>query len=373
MKILIFNWRDIRNPTSGGAEILTHEMAKYWVKWGHTVTWFTSVFPNCKEKETVDGIEIIRKGYPDPRFGFSSIYFKAYSHYKKYFKGKYDVVIDEVHGIPFFTPFYVKEKKVVFICELGGVLWNIFGPLYSFLGRMIEKMYIVIVYPNIPYIAISPSTKEDLIKNGVLESHISVLPMGITVPKKIKIYSKEKKPTIVFVARLTKTKGIEDAIQALSLVKKKIPGIRLWVIGRGNDDYILYIKRLVVNLSLEKNVIFWGFVSEEKKFELMSKAHILLVPSIKEGWGLTIAEAGVVGTPSVTYNSLGLRDVLKNNTLGIVTKENTPEYLADAALKLFRDEKLYKQYRRKITAFKKQIGWENTAKFMLLQLQKQIT
>lgn len=373
MKILIFNWRDIKNPASGGAEILTHEMAKYWVQWGNTVTMFTSRFPNCLDEETVDGIKIIRRGFADPRTLSQSVYWQAYAHYKKYFQHKFDIVIDEIHGLPFFTPLYVKEKKIAFICELGGVLWNMFGPLYAFLGRLIEKMYIYLIYRNTFYITISPSTKEDLTRHGVSENHITIIPMGITVPKKIKTYPKEKKPTIIFVARLTKAKGIEDAIHALQLIKEEIPDIRLWVIGRGNEEYVLYIKKLVADLFLDKNIKFFGFVSEQKKFALMSQAHILLVPSIKEGWGLTVAEAGVVGTPAITYDSLGLRDVLQNNTLGVVTKENTPEQLAHETLQVLHNKKLYSHYVKKIIVFRKQIGWEHTAKFAFRLLQKQLS
>ena len=42
MKILIFSWRDIKNPFSGGAEVFTYEHAKRWIKEGHEVIWFTS-------------------------------------------------------------------------------------------------------------------------------------------------------------------------------------------------------------------------------------------------------------------------------------------------------------------------------------------
>ena len=58
-KILILNWRDIKNPNSGGAEVLTHEMAKRWVLWGHEVTQFSSKFRGAKGEEVVDGVRII--------------------------------------------------------------------------------------------------------------------------------------------------------------------------------------------------------------------------------------------------------------------------------------------------------------------------
>src|SRR5690348_3815778 len=117
MKIAIFNWRDPKNPASGGAEILTLEIAKGFVKRGDTVLWFASVFKGCKKKEILEGIEIIRKGKPDLRAFKNSVHYKAFNYYSNHLKGNVDLVIDEIHGLPFFTPLYVKEKKIALICE----------------------------------------------------------------------------------------------------------------------------------------------------------------------------------------------------------------------------------------------------------------
>ncbi len=54
MNILILNWRDIKNPSSGGAEILTHEIAKQWVAWGNSVIQFSSLFAGAKSEEIID-------------------------------------------------------------------------------------------------------------------------------------------------------------------------------------------------------------------------------------------------------------------------------------------------------------------------------
>src|SRR3989344_1025890 len=112
MNILILNWRDIKNPKGGGAEILTHEMAKRWAEKGHKVTQFSALFEGGHQEETIDGVKIIRQGHSDLRFLFSSVHFLAYKFYKKN-SNNFDAVIDEVHGIPFFTSLYVNKRKVV--------------------------------------------------------------------------------------------------------------------------------------------------------------------------------------------------------------------------------------------------------------------
>lgn len=72
MHIVIFNWRDIKNPQSGGAEVLTHEIAKTLIKNNHTVTLFTSEFHGGKKLEYVDGVQVIRQGHPDLRRGYNA-------------------------------------------------------------------------------------------------------------------------------------------------------------------------------------------------------------------------------------------------------------------------------------------------------------
>ena len=63
MKLLWFNWRDLKNPESGGAEVLTHEITSRLIhKRDYEITLFTSQFPNSLSRENIDGLEIIRKG-----------------------------------------------------------------------------------------------------------------------------------------------------------------------------------------------------------------------------------------------------------------------------------------------------------------------
>lgn len=361
MRILIFNWRDIKNPTSGGAEILTHEMAKRLVKLGHGVTQFSSSFENCLPEESIDGVRIIRRGYPDARYFLKSVHFLAFWHYQTEFKGKFDLVIDEIHGFPFFTPWYVKEKKIVLICEVADQLWNkMFGQFFGIMGRVIELFYLHLVYKNILYFTISHSTKNDLINHGVNKKNIKVLPMGITIPDKIKLFNKEKIPTLLFVGRLSKSKGIEDALFAMEKLHKLNSNSKLWIVGRGNKEYVDYLKELSRKLKISDNTIFFDFVDERKKFELMSKAHILISLSIKEGFGLTIPEAGFVGTPSIVYNSPGLSEVVLNNKTGLICRTNSLEELTKNINKLIRDKALYRKLAKNAFLESKKYNWEKT-------------
>ena len=135
LRILILNWRDIKNPLAGGAEILTHEMAKEWVKWGHSVTQISAKFPRAKDKEIIDGITIIRLG------AWWSIHFLAFLYYFRNLRGKIDIIIDEVHGLPFFAALYESSKTILFVCEVADKLFfQVFPTPLAQIGRVLEKI-----------------------------------------------------------------------------------------------------------------------------------------------------------------------------------------------------------------------------------------
>ena len=354
IRILILNWRDVKNPSSGGAEILTQEMAKRWVKLGHEVTQFSSSFKGSKKEEVIDGVKLIRRGR------WWSVHILAFFYYFKNFRTKADAVIDEVHWFPFFALLYARQKVILLVCEVATDLFSSFFPLsLSIIFKIFEKTYLRL-YKNVPTLAISASTKNDLIKKGFSENSITILPMGVSVPKNINILPKEKNKTLVYVGRLTKLKGIGDAMLVLKLIRRELPETKLWIIGRGEAHYVKKLKDGAKYLGIIDSVIFYDFVSEEKKFSLMSRAHILLVPSAHEGWGLIVHEAGIVGTPAVVYNVEGLRDVVKDGENGILVRQN-PRAMANKVKELLLNKDLYAEIKQQAMSHAKKMNWDNTA------------
>lgn len=359
MRILILNWRDIKNPFSGGAEILTHEIAKYLVEKGNDVILFTSRFEGSKSQEVLDGVKIIRKGYSIIRYISHSVHFLAFQEYKKHFQGEIDLVIDEVHGFPFFTPLYAKEKKIVLVCEVAGNLWfKVFGLFFGAVGWLVEKLYLRIIYRGIPFITISESAKKSLIENGVSKKNIEVIPVGFSFPKQIIKTSKEKKPTLIFLGRVAKSKGVEDTIFVLEKLKD-FSKIQLWVVGKGNEDYVKNLKKLIKQSNLEDRVMLYGYVSEQKKFELLSRAWILIHPSKTEGWGINVIEANAVGIPAIGYNVPGLKDSIQNNKTGLLTDINSCDDLAKKTALLLNDREMYKRLSKKAIAWSRYFEWQN--------------
>ncbi len=371
MNILIFNWSDVKNPNSGGAEVLTHEMAKRWVRVGHAVTQYASKFSGSPHEEIHEGVKIVRGGSPIIRNPHVPVQIAAYRWYKRQKRNTFDIVIDEIHGIPFFTPLYVRVKKIALICEVANELWDVTFPFpLNAAGRLIERWYFPL-YRQVPFVTISPSTKLDLVAKGVRPDNITVLPMGLTLPAKIPRYRKEKIPTLVFVGRLSKTKGVESLASVLESLSQDYPHIQLWIVGGGEDAYSKKLqKKFHLHTSLGR-VKFFGFVSQEKKFALMARAHILLVPSVKEGWGLIVPEAGSVGTPAVAYDVPGLRDIARHRSSALLVAPN-PQSMAAGVLSMLSDRFLYNRLQRGARELSRKYTWDQTAETALQVLHQTI-
>lgn len=363
MRILIFNWRDLKNPSSGGAERVTHEIAQFWQTHGHSVTLFTSAFPGSKNEETAGKLKIIRAGN---RY---TVYLWAIYKYFSEFRGKFDLIIDEINTIPFFTPLYVKERKIVYINQLAREVWfyEFFQP-FSSLGYFLEPLYLKL-YRNIPCMVISDSTRKDLLNLGIKK--VSVFPMAADFKEEQKyLGSKENGFTLLYVGRLVRSKRVLDVIEAFSLIAKSVPESKLWIVGSGDQKYLKSLKDLSLNLGVENRVNFLGQVSQEEKFRLMNGAHLILATSVREGWGLIVTEANALKTPAVVYDVPGLRDAVKHKITGLICSQNKPSSLAKEVVSLKQDPNTYQKLQESAYNWSRRLTWENTGYESLKILQE---
>lgn len=362
MKILILNWRDIKNPRAGGAELLTHEMAKRWVKAGHTVTLFSERFDGAVYEEDVDGVRIVRRGR------WWSVHVRAMIYYLRHSRST-DVIIDEAHWFPFFSVLYAPRKTALLVCEVARPLFfRLFPYPIALIGRMLEKIYIFL-YRGAPILAISDSTKEALVAEGLQPSQITVIPMGLSLPRRAKRYPKSPNLTVIVVARLHVFKGVADAIDAFARVLHHVPTARLWIVGGDSDGYQKELVQKVRDVGIRSGATFFGRVSEQKKFELLARAHILLMPSVHEGWGLVVAEAVSQGTPAVGYRTAGVKDVIVDGKTGVLVNAGKPDELAAETLKLWNDKNRYKRLQEAGRKRALSMNWDTTARAALSVLQ----
>lgn len=364
MNILILNWRDIQNPRSGGAELLTHEIAKRWVSAGHTVTIFSEQYSGAQSQEMIDGIRIFRRGR------WWSVHFYALLYYVFRFRREVDVIIDEVHWYPFFSILYARNKTVLLVCEVADTLFFRLLPYpFALLARFIEKIY-VSFYRRSQVLAISQSTRSSLLREGFDPACVTVLPMGVSIPPFVKRYPKASTLTMIVVARLQRFKGIADAIAAFSRIKKIIPTASLWIVGGDSDGYQKELEQTAKNLGVYQLVKFFGRVTEAKKFELLARAHMLLMPSVHEGWGLVVTEAASQGTPAIGYRTGGVQDVIVDGKTGVLVEAGQTEQLAREVISLWKDQPRYRRYQIAGVKRAASMNWDDTARVAIHVLQR---
>ena len=347
LDVLWFNWSDIKNPDAGGAEVFTHEVMRRLATKGHNMTLFSAEIPKGLHNEEIDGVNIIRQG---TRY---SVYGKAREYYQQH-KDDYDYIVDEINTKPFLTPKFVKQKPILaLIHQLAREFWlyETYFPLNLIGYYYLERKWLS-YYKDVLTATVSNSSKEDLEQIGFRK--ILLVPQGLSVIPLSEVSNKEPDPTVVFIGRLKKAKLPHHAIEAFRIIKKEIPDANMWVIG---DGYMLDKLRS----SKIEDVIFYGHVSDELKFQMLSKAHLALVPAVREGWGLVVTESNAMGTPVIAYNVPGLRDSVKHGETGILVKDNSPESLAHAALSLLNNRAVLRKYSVNALAFSRQFNWDNTA------------
>ncbi len=369
MNILVLSWRDPKHPLAGGAEQVMHEHMKGWIAAGHSVTYFSSAVRGVPNREVVDGISMIRKGSQ-----YITVHLAACLWYLFSKHPKFDVVIDEFHGWPFFTPLYVRIPKLAVIQEVTRKVWFHYplplglNYIVGAIGYILEPTFFWF-YRSVPFITGSESAKRELSSMGIDTSHITVVPHGVIIERPSKRIAKEKIHTVVFLGALAKDKGIEDALKVFELLNS-LGTYQFWVMGKGENQYLTHLKSLAKKYGIDKQTTFWGFVSQQKKFELLSRAHVMVNPSIREGWGLVNIEANAMSTPVVAYPSAGLIDSVQDKKTGIIVSKSTPEALATAIHTLMDDRKKLSLLQTGAYHWSERFNWESSRALSLSLLTK---
>lgn len=296
MRILILNWKDLSHPKAGGAEVYTEQVARHWVRAGHEVTLFCASVAGRPADEPVEGVRVVRRG------GRLGVYRAARRWYAAHGRGRFDVVIDEVNTRPFLTPRWLTDTPVVaLIHQVCKEIWSYEMPWpVAVVGRYWLEPRWLRVYRDVPTLTVSQSSLESLQRYGL--RNLTVVPEGVDELSRPDV-PKEERPTVLFVGRLAGNKRPGDALKAFRLLHQQMPQAQMWVVGEGPERARLETWRV-------PDVTFFGRVSEDRKHDLMARAHALVVTSVREGWGLVVDEAAAMGTPTVAYDVPGLRDAV---------------------------------------------------------------
>lgn len=367
IKILSLSWRDIKSPSAGGAEVHTHEMLSRADKNKYEIYHFAMKSKGLPICEKIDGVTYIRKG------NALTVILAACCFYRKY-RREIDFVIDQCNTHRFFTPLWVKpSKRIFYIHQLTKEIWDYSAkfPL-SKLGKAFEESFLRLNRHD-PVITVSESTKNDLVVRGYDREKITIIHNGIDFQPwaRGQWYQKEAVPTFIYVGRYSPYKGINVAVEALAKLKIEFPTVKLWIVGKKDPKYVnrklkpvcekyRLLWEDVETEPISGDIVSWDYVSEKKKLELLSRAWALLFPSVREGWGIPITEAGCVGTPSIAFNSPGICEAVDYGKAGYLCHENTVDGLYKQMKAALLNRAEYDKMQEQAYVFSSQFQWEKT-------------
>jgi glycosyltransferase involved in cell wall biosynthesis len=356
VNILLVNWQDRANPHAGGAEIHLFEIFRRLVIRGHRVRMVCSGWIGAPSRAHIDGIAINRVGGRD---SFALLGRPAV--HRAIAAERPDILVEDINKLPLFLTVGTRLPFCAIVPHLFGATafaeasWPVAAAVWA------SELPLPWAYRRAGFHAISESTRDDLVARGVRPDRIRVIHPGVDSrhftpgpPGR-----RSAPPSFLYVGRLKRYKGIEFAIRALALARQQRPDLRLEIAGTG--DHRSELEQLVATLELDRAVVFHGFVSEERKIDLMRSSWANIFPSPKEGWGITVIEAAACGTPSLASDSPGLRDSVCHSETGFLVPHGDITGMASRMLELAESPPLVARLGDRARRFAEGLTWERTA------------
>ncbi len=354
----------MKHPEAGGAEVIIQEVMGRLVKLGHHVTLLTGAFPGGSARDSIDGLDIHRTGNT---YTFN---FAAPRYFKKHLEPEgFDVVIEDINKIPFFMPRHTRTPVLAVVPHLFGTTVFDQASFPIALYVYLYERFIPRVYRRCQFSVLSETTREDLAARGIPPENLHVIHSGMDHdlyrPSLMPVADRPKR--LIYLGRLKKYKCIEHPIQALPAVLEKVPEVEYWVVGEG--DYREDLERIARRLGVADHVRFPGYVGGKDKVQLLQESRILTYTSPKEGWGLSVIEAGACATPVVASDSPGLRESVVHGKNGFLVEHGDIRGLGDKITTLLTDDRIAAEMAEEGVRWAAGFNWQDSAEKTLALIE----
>ena len=294
MRIVFLTWRDSTHPDGGGSEVFVEQVARGLVQRGHEVTIVCARHGDSPALGDLDGVRVIRTG------GRLTVYPRGLLWLARH--RRTDVVVDVINGLPFGTPLVRRRGVVALVHHVHQRQWQIIYPgLRGRVGWFVESRLTPAAYRHRPHLTVSEASRHDLAGLGIPEDSITVARNGLAAHR----VSAERSPTprLCVLARLVPHKQIEHAVEVTARLRSELPGLALDIIGEG--WWRGELEAAVAQRAAQDVVHFHGHVDDAERDRLLAQSWLMLLPSVKEGWGLAVLEAAAQRTATVAYRDAG--------------------------------------------------------------------
>lgn len=294
MRIAFLTWRDSTHPDGGGSEVFVEQVARGLVERGHEVTIVCAAHGDAPAASDLDGVRVVRSGGRLSVYPRGLLWLARHPHT--------DAVVDVINGLPFGTPLVRRRGVVALVHHVHQRQWQIIYPgIRGRVGWYVESRLTPAAYRRRPHVTVSEASRRDLVTLGIPEHAITVVRNGLAAHRSG--VAKSPTPRLCVLARLVPHKQIEHAVEVTTRLRAEFPDLVLDIIGEG--WWRKELERAVRKLGARDVVHFHGHVSDADRDRLLAQAWLMLLPSVKEGWGLAVLEAAAQHTATVAYRDAG--------------------------------------------------------------------
>jgi glycosyltransferase involved in cell wall biosynthesis len=352
MRVLFCNWRDTRHPEGGGSEVYVESVARALAAAGDDVTILCARYPGSVQDEVHQGVRYHRVG---SKLG---VYPRVLLTQALRRLGRFDVVVDVQNGVPFASTLATRSPVVNLVHHVHREQWPVvYGPLRSRIGWFLESQVGPLVYRRSRYVAVSDVTRRELVELGVSAPAVSVVHNGVEAPRSEPCPTPG--PTLLVLGRLVPHKQVEHVFTVAARLRAGMPDLRVRVVGDGwwGDE----LRAEALRLGVDDIVDFVGFVDEDAKHEHLAQSWVLVLPSLKEGWGLVVMEAAGYRVPTVAYRSAGgVTESVVDHVTGLLVDD--VDGLTEAVRTLVEDPELRRRLGMAAAARADEFAWDTTAR-----------
>ena len=358
-RIDVLAWRDFDDPEAGGSELHAHRVIAAWSKAGLDVSMTTSSVPDGRRVVRRDGYRVIR------RAGRYSVFPRSILSGAVGRIGTGDGMVEIWNGMPFFSPLWSRSPQITFLHHVHAEMWKMVLPRgLAELGHLVEHRIAPPCYRDSRIVTLSESSKAEIVERLRLSpGRITVTPPGVEA-RFVPGGERSATPLVVAVGRLVPVKRVPLLIDALVRLKAGHPDLRAVVAGEGYERPAL--ESLIRAHGAEEWIDLPGFVDDDALVDLYRSAWVVTSSSLREGWGMTVTEAGACGTPSVATRIGGHQDAVVDGKSGILV-DGVDDMVAalDAVL---RDEVLRRRLGVGALEHAGRLTWDATARGTLAAL-----
>ena len=190
-------------------------------------------------------------------------------------------------------------------------------------------------------VSVCKQSSHELLKGGFSRERIAEIPNGVDINRFVQRPHRQlpESPTITFVGRLDRYKGVAFLLEAFKKIVSQCSNARLLIVGTGPDETDL--KKRVHQLNLEENILFLG--KREDIVSLLLDSDIFVLPTLSEGMSNVLLEAMSCGLPVVTTSVGGNCDLIRNGHNGILVPPGDSDALAEALMEILQNTALAQQ------------------------------